>query len=915
MKKQYTIRTEGFSFLLALMLCFSLQSIAQVRVPFTQRTSQYTPTQPIYHIKGDFAIIGNTNLTLQNYTNETPNSLNLMRYVDIDSDPTTLNSSSAILNFSTENGAVPSCSNVLFAGLYWTGRASNLQASPTTFTVEKDGVVKNFDKRMVSIKGPNATGYTSVTAGVNDIYYPENTDEYMYSAFAEVTDYVRANGIGAYTVADIALREGNGGITGYYGGWSLIVVYENDNMKYRDVTIFDGHAFVPGNVVDEYEIQVSGFNTVQAGPVHMKLGVVAGEGDREILGDFFQIRNAANTQWVSLSHELNEEDNFFNSSIYTEGNDRNPNLLNNTGIDIGVLEIPNEENQVIINGQTSTRFRYGSTQDTYSIFAFAMAVDAYIPDVEGIIDVAAVDGTTVSSTPASVTPGQEITYTVQIKNLGTEALNNSQISIPIPYNTTYVAGSASTAIFYTPAPSPNTVTYQPTVGVNGSLVWNIGTLPLLEDTSTVLGELTFTLAATTDCTILQNNSCNNIISVNGEIKGAGAISGVAYSQDLIQGYTMEGACQGDPIPAPINIALDAADYLAENCGIEAPITAFTFCNPGDIIAITEIIGAFPVGTLFYNQYPIQSGTTVQYTINNPFPATVGTSTYFAVAPGTPGCVYQFTITVGSTTAVPTTTNIEYCQGDVALPLVAVASQVGNTLYFYTSADATAELTLIPSTTVAGTFTYYVAEGPTSTCIGPLVPLIVTVNATEATFGPIFFCEGQTIALPTTSLEGVTGTFSPATVTGPGTYTFTPDAGQCFTDVVTIEVTAGATTATFAPIVFCEGQTITLPTTSLEGVTGTFSPATVTAAGTYTFTPDAGQCFTDVVTVEVTAGATTATFAPIVFCEGQTVTLPTTSLEGVTGTFSPATVTGPGTYTFTPDAGQCFTDVVTVEVTA
>jgi hypothetical protein len=45
---------------------------------------------------------------------------------------------------------------------------------------------------------------------------------------------------------------------------------------------------------------------------------------------------------------------FFNSSIQTGGNTRNPNLLNNTGLDIGVFNIPNSGNSVITNNQTVT---------------------------------------------------------------------------------------------------------------------------------------------------------------------------------------------------------------------------------------------------------------------------------------------------------------------------------------------------------------------------------------------------------------------------------------------------------------------------------------------------------------------------------------------------------------------------------
>lgn len=46
----------------------------------------------------------------------------MMVFVDVDSDPSTFNSSSAFLEFSKENGANSSCTKVLFAGLYWSGR-------------------------------------------------------------------------------------------------------------------------------------------------------------------------------------------------------------------------------------------------------------------------------------------------------------------------------------------------------------------------------------------------------------------------------------------------------------------------------------------------------------------------------------------------------------------------------------------------------------------------------------------------------------------------------------------------------------------------------------------------------------------------------------------------------------------------
>src|SRR5690606_17585959 len=145
------------------------------RVGFTQRTSQYTPTKKIYNVKGDFAMIGNTNMTLQNYGDNNSND-NTMVYVDMDGDSNTLNSSSATLSLSTENGALPSCSNIIYAGLYWTGRASDDSTSPNTFSVTKNGVTKNYDKHVVSLKGPGAGAYQTVTAANADIYYPTNAD-------------------------------------------------------------------------------------------------------------------------------------------------------------------------------------------------------------------------------------------------------------------------------------------------------------------------------------------------------------------------------------------------------------------------------------------------------------------------------------------------------------------------------------------------------------------------------------------------------------------------------------------------------------------------------------------------------------------------------------------------------------------
>ena len=376
------------------------QSYGQVRVPFTQRAAAATPTTKLYTIKGDFTMIGNSNLTLVNYNDNRNNSSNDMEFIDIDGDVSTYNSSSANLTFSTENGSVQTCSNILFAGLYWTGRGNNLTEA---------------NQRTVKFKGPGQS-YQNVTAQsttiANDnINYPGDSD--MYTAYADVTNLVKAGGTGTYTVADVATSEGNGGGTGFYGGWSMVVVYENAKMNWRDVTIFDGYAYVTGGTTTSYELPVSGFKAVQNGPVNLKLGFTAGEGDRGISGDYFQIRNAADNNWVGLSHAGNTASNFFNSSIQTGGNTRNPNLLNNTGLDISMFNVSNNNNSIINNNQTTTRFRYGSTQDTYIICNLAFSVDSYVPEPEVIVQAIYINGVA-NPTSLVVKPGEVIDYEVEI---------------------------------------------------------------------------------------------------------------------------------------------------------------------------------------------------------------------------------------------------------------------------------------------------------------------------------------------------------------------------------------------------------------------------------------------------------------------------------------------------------------------
>ncbi|HEA28855.1 MAG TPA: T9SS type B sorting domain-containing protein [Leeuwenhoekiella sp.] len=183
--------------------------------------------------------------------------------------------------------------------------------------------------------------------------------------------------------------------------------------------------------------------------------------------------------------------------------------------------------------------------------------------------------------------------------------------------------------------------------------------------------------------------------------------------------------------------------------------------------------------------------------------------------------------------------------------------------------------------------------------------------------PIFdsvvsICEGDTLnPLPTTSNNGITGSWSPAIDnTQTTTYTFTPDSGQLArATTFTIEVNERVTPEFDSIMPICAGDMLTtLPTTSNNGIIGTWSPTLDnTQTTTYTFTPNAEECsISTVLIIEVNELVTPEFDSIVPICAGGTLNLlPTTSNNGITGTWSPILDNTQTTmYTFTPNSSAC-----------
>jgi hypothetical protein len=190
--------------------------------------------------------------------------------------------------------------------------------------------------------------------------------------------------------------------------------------------------------------------------------------------------------------------------------------------------------------------------------------------------------------------------------------------------------------------------------------------------------------------------------------------------------------------------------------------------------------------------------------------------------------------------VPTASAQTFC----ASATVANLTATGTAIKWYASASGG---TALATTTILTTGTYYASQTINGCESGRTVVAVTVTPQTTPTFTQFApGCSGAPIApLPTTSNNGITGTWSPAlNNTATTTYTFTPSDGQCAASkTMTITVNPNIIPAFTQVAPICSGATLNaLPTTSTNGITGMWSPELDnTATTTYTFTPTVGQC--------------------------------------------------------------------------
>ncbi|WP_165698036.1 T9SS type B sorting domain-containing protein [Flavobacterium nackdongense] len=548
--KKPTFSRAAYGIVLLVLLLGNL-SFGQNLVPFSVRYPAKVPGASVT-LKGDILQIGNNILSLHktndyNGTSDDEKQSNIVD-VDIDTDATTYNSSSADLVVPN-----PSCYKVKYAGLYWGATvAGDINMTPVRPILN------------VKFKMPTG-GYVDLVG--EKIYRGTGTcqNTNQYACYADVTALITSLGVGnaggTYTVANISTRIGDhNGVNseGFSGGWSLFIIYEDPNLNSKNITTFDGFSGIgvkginpttcadlsPSVVYDKVDIPVSGFQTIPVGPVVSKFAFAVIDGDLGNTGDYIQFKGSAAAAFsgnISLSSiapvtVLRPATNFFNSTVTIFNNTtnspeiflaRNPKSTNTLGFDAGIFKIPNASNAIIPNNETSATIRIGTKQEIFYLYSTAFAVDVIEPKIVLTKTVWNTSGVNIGN--QTVNLGQFLDYKITFQNTGNDNVTVFEIKDILPINVIYSGPSSLTL--------PAGVTLKSWVPATRTLIFSIDpskvqvkTTPTSIPVTSPLYTIVMRVQVVPDCTLL-SNACSNIINNKAFASYTGEINSVPFSEE------------------------------------------------------------------------------------------------------------------------------------------------------------------------------------------------------------------------------------------------------------------------------------------------------------------------------------------------------------------------------------------------
>ncbi len=323
-------------------------------------------------------------------------------------------------------------SEILYAELLW-GGAYQLADEDVSRFLNGAVTLRFEDGSSVSVSPDAATSVTlsfNATGGFPVRYY---------SRTAVVTSFIAEHGPGMYAVEGVPAVQPVLIDELSAAGWTLVVVYGNQSLPARNLTVFMGAGWVDEDTSIDYT--VDGFCTPPTGPVAGRALVSAIEGDSNRDGDQLQISDPdGSTGFVTLSGPNNPDDNFFGSQINDafgqldesgSFGERNHDPFASTNVvggrqgwDITGLELSSDDDE-LFNAQTRATLRATSVGDSYVATAVALAIDVNAPQFD-VSDVATVNHEVTWT-------GDVLRYTVQLDNSAGDAdAEDVEFRFPLP---------------------------------------------------------------------------------------------------------------------------------------------------------------------------------------------------------------------------------------------------------------------------------------------------------------------------------------------------------------------------------------------------------------------------------------------------------------------------------------------------
>jgi uncharacterized repeat protein (TIGR01451 family) len=317
---------------------------------------------------------------------------------------------------------LPAGALVTHAYLYWGARRTTGGAD-TNVQLDRPG---GFSQALTA--SASYTAQVVVPNGIGQTVEPG----IVYQSVADVTALVLANGSGAYRVSGVEVDNfTNTSDEVLFAGWSLVVLYQLASEPPRNLAVFDGLDLVAANTPSN--VSLSGFLVPNAG-FDAKLGALTYEGDQSWTGDSLRFGGS------TLSDGQNPADNFFNGTRSWLGSPVSvagdlPQLAGTAstmaGMDLDVIDVTNR----VTAGQTRVDLRAESSQDVFYLGAFVTSISTFRPDfISSEKKVRDVDG-------GYVKPGDELEYTIIVKNSGNDASAGTKVTDPLPSGVTFVPGS------------------------------------------------------------------------------------------------------------------------------------------------------------------------------------------------------------------------------------------------------------------------------------------------------------------------------------------------------------------------------------------------------------------------------------------------------------------------------------------